>query len=173
MNGMATVSPFFVQNFCACGHDIAVHVLATFPTVGNCGLCGHSHDFVSANELSPRAEFSASLPPGTVSPGAYRAASGVGFTNSTTAGSNIKGAAVVTFQNIKAGVVAGMCFMTMPSNLTQQTTYRILAVDFVANKITFPQPGLLFGTNSTNCYWLGADGASLGGGQPPNGQRAG
>jgi hypothetical protein len=173
VNGAATVSPLLQANFCICGHDLAVHVLATFPTIGTCGLCGHTHDFVSANELYPRAEFSASLPPRTISPAVYPAASGAGFTNSTSSGPNVKGIANVIFQNIKNGVVPGMCFMTMPTNLAQQTTYRILAINYASKIVTIPQPGLLFGTNNTTCLWLGADGSSFGGGQPPNGQRAG
>lgn len=173
MNGSSSVSPIFTANLCCCGHDLAVHVLATFPTVGACALCNHSHDFTPYAELYPRAEFPHTLPIGCVSPGSTRTLSVGSFTN-TTSSPNPKGSVNVTFTNLKQGLSPGMVLLTQPPpGATFAASYRILLVNYGTNTITIAQPGLLWNTNNVPCLWLGADGATSGGGLAPNGQRAG
>lgn len=172
MNGMAQVSNFWVPNLCSCGHDYQAHNVSASPQT--CSLCVRQggnqqrHNFTADNELWPSAPFPASDPARTVNAG------GFGQTYNQTSGpsGNLAGSTTLSFSSpLPAFIKPGMSFLTMALNPANQTSYTIVAVS--GNNITIAPPGLLFNSPGVVCVFAGAIGSTMGGGRPPNGQRAG
>jgi hypothetical protein len=167
MNGGATVSPLFTPNLCYCGHDYSAHTPTT------CLLCNasgapHNHGQTAETEITAAAAYPQDLPLRFASAGGF----GTYFSLVTTSG-NAAGATTIIFQNIDSRVQVGMTFTSMPGNMQNQATYTVRSVNTVTNQLTIDPPGLLFNLGTVRCFFQGNNGSTMGGGSPPNGQRAG
>ena len=176
MNGNATVSPVAVPNLCFCGHDYLAH---TSGTPGNCKQCqggaGNLHDFVSANEITPRVGFYQHVPHRFVAAGgAY--AGGIPNPQSivSNAGNPAGGTTIVfgTLNTLSPPAVPGMVITTSPGQIQYQSTYKIVAVNNITNTITVERP-LVQNVGTVRCYFYASDDGNMGPARPPNGQRAG
>lgn len=193
MNGAATVSPLFRPNRCKCGHDILAHNMGISPNT--CPLCvfqggnAQVHNFTPYAEPWPSTDFPAPPPSGLFCAGGFGPA---GLTASTyfdaTLVYNQQGATTVYFANAVQTLntfrllAPGMTFTTIAVNPANSHSYTILAVTTASLgpsvfAITIAPPGLVrsaaTATAGVVCTFAGAMGSTMGGGLPPNGQRAG
>jgi hypothetical protein len=174
MNGGATVSPLFVPNICFCGHDYSAHQVDRGGlTIGNCSMCIRQggvlqqHFFTSDMEISPALMCPQVLATGCVSSGQF----GTKFALNTIAATS-KPASLIFFANpIAAGVLQGMTLTTVAANPANSITY--LIDDVRGTQVTIHGPTFFNISLGQTCIFQGAQGSTMGGGLPPNGQRAG
>jgi hypothetical protein len=174
MNGSSTVSPFWVPNICCCGHDYAAHIVdKNGVNPGTCTMCIRqggvlqTHFFTSDMEISPSLAFPDVLAPGFVSAGGF----GTQFVLATIAATS-KPASQIFFANpIAAGVQQGMTLTTIPANPANAANY--LIDDVKGTQVTIHGPTLFNISNGQLILFQGTQGSTMGGGLPPNGQRAG
>jgi hypothetical protein len=172
MNGSATVSPFWVPNICACGHDYAAHTIdKTGVNQGACTMCVRqggvqtTHFFTSDMEISPAIAFPQVLATGYVSSGGF----GTVFAMATIA-LTAKPSSQIFFSDLSK-VKQGMTLTTVAANPANSQTY--LIIDVRGTQVTIQGPTYFNISNGQTCIFQGAQGSTMGGGLPPNGQRAG
>lgn len=171
MNGMATVSNFFVPNLCNCGHDLVVHNMAVTPNT--CSMCirqsgvQNTHNFASDLEVWPAPSSPQTAPARFVCAGGF----GFGFSMTTGAG-NAKGSTSVLFLAAIDRIQIGMTFTTVAANAANSVTYTVIGTG-PGLQVQIAAPGLLFNSPGILCLFQGNDGSTMGPGLPPNGQRAG
>lgn len=174
MNGSSTVSPFWVPNICCCGHDYAAHVVdRTGVNAGPCTLCIRqggvqtTHFFTSDMEIWPSLAFPEVVAPGFVSAGGF----GTSFVLNTIA-LTTKPSSQIFFANpAAAGVKQGMTLTTIAANPANSQNY--LIVDVTGTQVTIQGPTFFNISNGQAILFQGAQDSTMGGGRPPNGQRAG
>jgi hypothetical protein len=124
-----------------------------------------THYFTSDEEISPALAFPQVLPTGYVSSGGF----GTMFSMATIALTS-KPSSQIFFSDLSK-VKQGMTLTTVAANPANSQTY--LIVDVRGTQVTIQGPTLFNISNGQTCIFQGAAGSTMGGGLPPNGQRAG
>lgn len=165
-----SISPTHRPNLCACGHDYLAHTIGGTGG-GNCRLClptgNQQHPFTSVNELASLAFTQRDLSR-TIAAGGFGTIVTATQQNATVG----IGATSMTINAPSGPVLAGMSFTLQASgNPVNTQTYRV--VNVAGNVITFTPPARIATNLNSLLRFSGTFGSTLGGGRPPNGQRAG
>src|SRR5215472_11790244 len=174
MNGLAGAvsSNFWTPNLCICGHDYVMHSLAGSGTCSGCVRSGggslNIHLFTSDNDVWPTKAFPQSdvarFPiAGSQNQSYFTVAMGTNALNATT----------VLFAST-AGMKAGMAFYLVVAAVPNQAASYIILQVLSGTSVLIAAPGLTSATSSAATAVVSPiDGGFMGGGRPPNGQRAG